>query len=461
MHSTEKFGNLITPSTHRKRVIEMTAHVLTKTTTRRSILKLAGVTGAAALLGGLQGCKKSETTGSAESSKMAAATAGGTGATEGPEITKLSFGMIALTDCSPIVIAAEKGFFKKYGIEATVAKQGNWKAVNEGIVGGSIQATHMLYGMPFASTMGLGGTSVPMVIPWVLNRNGQGITLKKDLIGKVQADPKALKPIIDAAKAAGKPMSFAMTFPYGTHNMWIRYWLGAGGINPDKDCDLKVVPPANMFTNMQAGAMDGFCVGEPWNAKSVAEKIGFTAINTQDMWKDHPEKVFGMRADFAEKNPKAVKACLKALHEASVWLDNMDNRPEQCQIISKTNYVNTPPENLLPRMLGKYDFGDGRTSVDPNYMIFSSRNCNYPQMKHGAWFMTQFRRWGIISGMPDYEGVCKKVLRPDLYEEAMKEIAYTHGGVDTKPETLFDGITFDPVKPEEYAKSFPIHSMKG
>ena len=139
----------------------------------------------------------------------------------------------------------------------------------------------------------------------------------------------------------------------------------------------------------------------------------------------------------------------------------MGNRPEQCQIISKTNYVNTPSENLLGRMQGKYDFGDGRTSVDPNYMIFSSRNCNYPQMKHATWFMAQFRRWGIISGTPDYEGVCKKVMRPDLYEEAMKEIAYTHGGIDIKAETLFDGITFDPTKPEEYAKSFPVHSLKG
>jgi nitrate/nitrite transport system substrate-binding protein len=428
--------------------------------TRRTVLKLAGLTGAAALLGGIQGCKKAEAT-SSDDSKMKAATAGGTGASDGPETTKISFGMIALTDCSPIVIAAEKGLFKKYGIDATVAKQGNWKAVNEGIVGGNIQATHMLIGMPIASTMGLGGNAVPMVIPWILNRNGQSISLQKNLNGKVQADAKALKPIVDAAKAGGKPMKFAMTFPYGTHNMWIRYWLGAGGINPDKDCDLKVIPPANMFTGMQSGDVDGFCVGEPWNAKTVAEKIGFTAINTQDIWKDHPEKVLGMRADFAEKNPKTVKAMLKALHEASVWLDNLDNRPEQCQIISKTNYVNTPPENILSRMQGKYDFGDGRTKQDPNYMIFSSRNCNYPQLKYATWFMAQFRRWGIISGTPDYDGVTKKVMRSDLYEEAMKEISYSHGGPDAKPETLFDNITFDPAKPEEYAKGFEVHSMKG
>jgi nitrate/nitrite transport system substrate-binding protein len=300
-----------------------------------------------------------------------------------------------------------------------------------------------------------------MVIPWILNRNGQSISLQKNLKGKVGADPKALKPIVDAARAAGKPMSFAMTFPTGTHAMWIRYWLAAGGINPDKDAGLKVIPPANMFTNMRSGEMDGFCVGEPWNAKTVAEGVGFTAINTQDIWKDHPEKVCAFKADFADKNPKTIKAVLKALNEASVWLDDLKNRPEQCEIISPTNYVNCTKEQILPRMLGEYDFGDERgTRKDANYMIFSQRNCNYPQYKYAVWFMTQYRRWGLIDSTPDYEGVAKQVMRPELYEEAMKEISYSHGGADDKPETLFDGVTFDPAKPEEYAKSFPVHSMK-
>jgi nitrate/nitrite transport system substrate-binding protein len=421
---------------------------------RRKMLKAAGLGGAAALFGGaFAGCER----------KKVAPGGVHTSSGSGPEVTDLRFGMIALTDCSPIVIAEKKGFFKKYGINAIVDKKANWAAIRDTLASDDIHGTHMLLGMPIASSMGLGsGTKLPLVIPWILNRNGQSISLKKDLKGRVQADPKALKPIVDAARAAGKPMSFAMTFPTGTHAMWIRYWLGAGGINPDKDAGLKVVPPPNMFTTMQSGEMDGFCVGEPWNAKTVTEGVGYTAINTQDIWKDHPEKVFAFKGAFAEKNPKTVKAVLKALHDASVWLDDLKNRPEQCDLIAPTNYVNCKRETILGRMVGEYEMGDDRGKVtDPNYMIFSQRNCNYPQVKYGKWFLSQFRRWGLIEGTPDYDGIAKQVMRPDIYEEAMKEIGYAHGGSDARPETLFDGVTFDPAKPEEYAKSFPVHSIKG
>jgi nitrate/nitrite transport system substrate-binding protein len=382
---------------------------------------------------------------------------------DGPEKSKLSLGIIALTDCSPIVIAKEKGFFQKYGLDVTVKKGASWRAIHDSLSNGDIQGTHMLIGMPIASTMGLldAGVKVPMVIPWLLNRNGQSISLKAALKGQVQDDPKALKPLVEAAKAAGKKMTFAMTFPPGTHAMWTRYWLAAGGINPDADVTLKVVPPANMVEQMESGNMDGFCVGEPWNARTVAKGIGYTGINTQDIWNDHPEKVCAFTADFAEKNPKTVKAVCKALHEASVWLDDLGNRPEQCEIVSKPNYINCEKDLILGRMLGKYDYGDGRTrTYDKHYMIFSSRNCNYPQPKYAAWWLTQLRRWGMVSGTPDYAGVAKQVMRTDLYEEAMKELNYTHGDRDDKPETLFDGKTFDPAKPDEYATSFAVHSMK-
>jgi nitrate/nitrite transport system substrate-binding protein len=343
-----------------------------------------------------------------------------------------------------------------------VVKGANWAAIRDSLSNGDIQATHMLTGMPLASTMGLlGSPKKPMVIPWMLNRNGQSITLKAELKGKVQADPKALKPLVDAAKAAGTSMTFAMTFPPGTHAMWTRYFLGAGGINPDTDVSLITIPPPQMVANMKVGKMDGYCVGEPWNARAIADGIGFTALNTQDIWKDHPEKVCAFTAEFAEKNPKTVKAVIKALHEASVWLDNLANRPEQAEIVSRPTYINCPADLILPRMQGKYDFGDGRTRDDPNYMIFSQRNCNYPQYKYAVWWLTQFRRWGMVEGKPDYEGVAKQVMRPDIYEEAMKELGYAHGGPDDKPETLFDGVTFDPKEPEKYATSFAVHSMKG
>jgi nitrate/nitrite transport system substrate-binding protein len=245
-----------------------------------------------------------------------AATAGEV--SDAPESPNLNFGMIALTDCSPIVIAHEKGFFKKYGINSTVTKGANWAAIRDNLSSGSIQATHMLIGMPLASTMGLQGSpKKPMVIPWLLNRNGQAITLKAEWRGKVAADPKALKPFVEQAKKLGEPLTFAQTFPPGTHAMWMRYFLAAGGIDPDKDVSLIVVPPAQMVANMKIGKMDGFCVGEPWNARSITDGIGFTSVSTQDIWKDHPEKVCAFTEEFAEKNPKTVKAVLKALHEAT------------------------------------------------------------------------------------------------------------------------------------------------
>src|SRR5687768_1497331 len=257
-------------------------------------------------------------------------------ASDAPETSSMKFGMIALTDCSPIVIAHEKGLFKKYGINSVVAKGANWAAIRDSLSSGDLQATHMLIGMPIASTMGLlGSPKKPMIIPWLLNRNGQSITLKADLKGKVKDDPKALKPFVDAAKAKGEPMTFAMTFPPGTHAMWMRYYLGAGGINPDKDVALITIPPAQMVANMKIGKMDGFCVGEPWNARAAQENIGFTSLNTQDIWKDHPEKVCAFLAEFADKYPNSVKAVLKALQEASTWLDKLENRTEQAQIVSK------------------------------------------------------------------------------------------------------------------------------
>ncbi|WP_437330716.1 CmpA/NrtA family ABC transporter substrate-binding protein [Sorangium sp. So ce381] len=379
-----------------------------------------------------------------------------------PEVSELRFGIIALTDCSPLVIAHEKGFFKKYGINATIVKGASWAAIRDSLTNGDLQATHMLFGMPLASTMGLlGSPKKPMVIPWLLNRNGQAITMKSDLRGKVAGDPKALKPFIEEAKEKGAPMTFAMTFPPGTHAMWTRYYLGAGGVHPDKDVALVTIPPAQMVANMKVGKMDGFCVGEPWGARAISDQIGYTAVTTQELWRDHPEKVCAFTAEFADKNPKTVKAVIKALHEASVWLDKLDNRPEQADIVSRPTYINCPPELILGRLQGHYDYGDGRKKEDKEYMIFSERGCNYPQPKYALWWLSQFRRWGMVEGKPDYEGVVKQVMRPDLYEEAMKELGVAHGGRSDAPETLFDGVTFDPKDPEKYATSFPVHALKG
>jgi nitrate/nitrite transport system substrate-binding protein len=383
-------------------------------------------------------------------------------ASDAPESPNVNFGIIALTDCSPIVIAHEKGFFKKYGINSTVTKGANWAAIRDNLSSGSIQATHMLIGMPLASTMGLQGSpKKPMVVPWLLNRNGQAITLKAEWKGKVGADPKALKPFVDQAKKLGEPLTFAMTFPPGTHAMWMRYYLGAGGIDPDRDISLITIPPPQMVANMRIGKMDGFCVGEPWNARAIVDGIGYTSVTTQDIWKDHPEKVCAFTEEFAERNPKTVKAILKALHEASLWLDDFSNRAEQCEIVSRPTYINCQKEVILGRLLGQLDYGDGRKTQDEFPMHFSRRNCNFPQPKYATWFLSQYRRWGMVTGTPDYEGVVKRVMRTDLYTEAMKEIGVTTPEIDLTPETLFDGVTFDPKNPEIYAAGFAVKNLKG
>lgn len=384
-------------------------------------------------------------------------------ASDAPETSEMKFGIIALTDCSSIVIAHEKGLFKKYGVNSVVSKGASWAAIRDALSNGDIQATHMLLGMPIASTMGLAGSpKKPMIVPWLVNRNGQAISLSNKYKGKITDDPKSLKPFVDEAKTAGVPLSFAMTFPPGTHAMWMRYYLGAGGINPDNDVALITVPPPQMVANMKVDKMDGFCVGEPWNARAIADEVGYTGITTQAIWKDHPEKVCAFTGEFADANPKTVKAVLKALNEASIWADDLNNRPELAKIVASPTYINCPEDIILSRLQGKYIMGDGRKFRDPNYMIFSERNCNYPQPKYAKWWLTQFRRWGFVEGAPDYEGVSKQVMRPDIYEEAMKEIGYSHGGLSDESETLFDGLTFDPKGDlEAYAKSFSVSNVKG
>ena len=414
------------------------------TSSRRRFLKAASTSAAGVLFSG-----------------MPKGWVGNAYANDAPETAAMRFGIIALTDCAPIVMAHELGYFKQFGIQSTISKEASWAVIRDKLSIGENHATHMLIGMPIASTMGLAGSPVkPMVIPWLLNRNGQAITLDNKLKAAGVKTPQALKPLVEKANAAGEPMTFAMTFPPGTHAMWIRYWLASGGINPDKDVNLVTIPPAQMVANMKVGKMDGFCVGEPWNNRAIDDGIGFTAITTQKMWKDHPEKVCAFTEEFALKNPKTVKAVLKALHLASVHLDDLNNRAKAAEVIARPAYINCPPSIILERLLGKYEYGDGRVEQDPNYMIFNQRSCNYPQPIYAQWWLTQLRRWGFTKGAPDYAGIPKKVMRPDLYMEAMKEMGVKVTVPNDTKITLFDSV-FDSKDPEKYARSFKIHSLNG
>ncbi len=412
--------------------------------TRRTVLQRTAQTGLGLLLAGLpQGW------------------VGPVYAADGPETPQVRIGIIALTDCASIVMAHELGLFKQYGIEATISKEASWAVIRDRLALGENQASHLLLGMAYASTMGLLGAPVkPLVIPMYLNRNGQAITLAKTLLTKGVTSPQTLKPHVDAAKKAGAPMIFAMTFPSGTHAMWMRYWLAAGGINPDKDVTLITIPPPQMVANMKVGKMEGFCVGEPWNARAIADGIGYTVTTTQQIWPDHPEKVLGMTEEFAEKNPKTVQALLRALLEAGQYIDKLENRPHVAEVVARPQYINTQKEVILGRLLGQYDYGDGRPpEQDRYYMTFFDRQTNFPWKSHGIWWLSQFRRWGMAKEGVDYAGLSNRVHRPDLCRMAAKDLGLDTPHTDMRQETLFDGITFDPMQPEAYARAFAIHNI--
>ncbi|HEY5864626.1 MAG TPA: CmpA/NrtA family ABC transporter substrate-binding protein [Candidatus Tectomicrobia bacterium] len=412
--------------------------------TRRAFLGRTGQTGLALLLAGLP-----------------RGWVGPVYASDAPETPAVRIGIIALTDCSSIVMAHELGLFKKYGIEATVSKEASWAVIRDRLNLGENQASHLLLGIAYSSTMGLLGSPVkPMIIPCYLNRNGQAITLKKEFLTKGVKTPETIKPHAEAAKQAGTPLTFAMTFPPGTHAMWMRYWLASGGIHPDKDITLITIPPAQMVANMKVGKMDGFCVGEPWNARAISDGIGFTAITTQQMWQDHPEKVLGFTEEFASKNPRTVKAVIRAVVEASQYIDKLENRSHVAEVVARPQYINTQKEVILGRMLGQYDYGDGRPSEqDKYYMTFFDRHTNFPWKSHGIWWLTQFRRWGMVKEGVDYTGLANRVHRPDIYREVAREMSLDVPQEDMRAETFFDGITFDPARPEEYARGFTVHNM--
>jgi nitrate/nitrite transport system substrate-binding protein len=378
-----------------------------------------------------------------------------------PEVSRLTFGILPLTDCAPIVVAHEKGFFEKHGIASSVMKFGSWTASRDGLLSGKAHAAHMLFGMPVAAAVGkLGTEHRPLVIPWILNRNGQAITVSvryRELLGSSARDLRALA---QERREKGRPMVFAMTLQPGTHAMWLRYWLAAGGINPDNDVALITIPPPMMVANMRAGRLDGFCAGEPWNARAIEEGLGFTAVLSEEIWPDHPEKVLALTEDFSEAHPNSVKAALKGLHEAGIWCDDEAHRDELAAILEQPQYLACPASTIKSRLGSSIECGNGRTASNLRRLTFSGPECNYPQPKFAVWWLSQFRRWAMLPSAPDYLGVAARVMRPDFYEAAMNELGVPHGRAEFTSETLFDGRVFDPAEPEKYAADFEITGLK-
>ena len=389
-------------------------------------------------------------------------------ATAEPEVKGAKIGFIALTDAAPLIIAAEKGLFAKHGMpDVEVLKQASWGATRDNLVlGGAsngIDGAHILTPMPYLMHTGKvtqNNVPVPMAILARLNLDSQGISVAREYAETgVQLDASKLKAAFEKKKAEGKEIKAAMTFPGGTHDLWIRYWLAAGGIDPDKDVSTIVVPPPQMVANMKVGNMDVFCVGEPWNEQLVNQGIGFTACTTGELWKGHPEKALGMRADWVEKNPNATKALLMAVMEAQQWCDEMANKEEMSAILGKRQWFNVPPKDVLGRLKGNINYGNGRVLENTGLqMKFWQDHTSYPFRSHDSWFIAENIRWGKFAPDTDVKALVAKVNREDIWREAAKDLGVADLPASTSrgKETFFDGKVFDPENPSAYLESLSI-----
>ncbi|AJC83049.1 nitrate ABC transporter substrate-binding protein NrtA (plasmid) [Rhizobium etli bv. phaseoli str. IE4803] len=431
-----------------------TTGISTTGITRRSMLK---TTAAAALIGAVK----------------TAFPSGAFAAGAGPEVKGVKLGFIALTDSAPLIIAKEKGFFDKHGLpETDVAKQASWGATRDNLVlGGAangIDGAHILSPLPYLMQTGKvtqNNKPVPMAILARLNLDSQGISVAKEYADTgVQLDASKLKAAFEKKKAEGKEIKAAMTFPGGTHDLWIRYWLAAGGIDPNKDVSTIVVPPPQMVANMKVGNMDVFCVGEPWNEQLVNQGIGFTAATTGELWKGHPEKALGLRAEWIEKNPNAAKALLMAVMEAQQWCESMDNKAEMAEILGKRQWFNVPTKDVLGRLKGDINYGNGREAKATDlYMKFWKDGASYPFKSHDTWFMTENVRWGNLPGTTDIKALVNQVNREDIWREAAKDLGIAAADIPASSsrgkETFFDGKVFDPENPSAYLDSLSIKAV--
>lgn len=369
----------------------------------------------------------------------------------------IKLGFIPLTDCSPIVMAKELGLFKKYGVEVVVTKETSWANVRDKILTGELDGAHCLYTMPFSVYTGVGGKAgSEMRIAMMLNVNGQAITLSNDFCGKVGfKQMNKVTPVVAAKLKAEKEVTFAMTFPGGTHDLWLRNWMSVAGLN-QKSVKIITIPPPQMVANMKVGNMDGYCVGEPWGGVAVKQGIGFTQIASQDIWKDHPEKALVVNKEFSETRREDLKKVMKAIMEACIWLDNPANRKKAAAIIGRAPYVNAPADVIEGRLMGDYNLGcnQGTEVYSNDYMLFyKGGTVNYPRKSYAIWAMAQFVRFGYLKEEPNYKAIADKLILQDLYEEVAKSMKIKIPTDDMKPFSLtMDKTVFNPANPSAYLK---------
>lgn len=418
-----------------------------------------------------------------------------------PEIADLTFGFIKLTDMAPLAVAYERGYFEDEGLYVYLEAQANWRVLLDGVISGQLDGAHMLAGQPLAAIIGY-GSEAHIVTPFSMDLNGNAITVSNEVWDMMKpALPKRedgrpehpikgdyLRPVVEAYHDRGENFRMGMVYPVSTHNYEIRYWLAAGGIHPgyyaprrgdtsgtiDAEVLLSVTPPPQMPSTMEAGTIQGYCVGEPWNQQAVFMEIGVPVVTNADIWRNNPEKVFGMTKAFTEDNPNTTIRIVKALLRAAKWLDENDNanRPEAVEILSRSEYVGADEAVIANSMTGIFEYEKGDRRDVPDFNVFFRYNATYPYYSDAVWFLTQMRRWGQIPEPKDdqwYKDVAESVYLPDIYQVAARElIAEGHMTADDFPDfetetgfkaptdAFIDGVTYDGTRPNDYLKQFDI-----
>ncbi|WDU63547.1 CmpA/NrtA family ABC transporter substrate-binding protein [Pseudomonas poae] len=378
---------------------------------------------------------------------------------DAPEKSSLDLGFMALSDCASLVVAATQGFAQPYGLTLNLKRQSSWANLRDKLVSGELDAAHSLYGLIYAVHLGIGGVApTDMAVLMGLNQNGQSINLSHGLQAQGVTTPEALDRHVHQSRTK---LTFAQTFPTGTHAMWLYYWLASQGIHPLQDVDSVVVPPPQMVAHLQAGRIDGFCVGEPWCASAVKQNQGFTLATTQAIWPNHPEKVLGCTQAFVDQYPNTARVLVMAILEASRFIEqNTENRRSTAQLLSGSDYLDAPLDCIEPRLLGAYEDGLGNQWQDPHALrFFAGGAVNLPYLCDGMWFMTQFRRWGLLREDPDYLGVARQVQQLALYRQAADALGITDNGQDMRSSQLIDGKIWDGSDPAGYARSFRLHAI--
>lgn len=411
-----------------------------------------------------------------------------------PEKPELRLGFIPLTDCCVLIAAKEMGYFEKYGLDVTLSKEASWANIRDKVCVGALDGAHMLAGMPVATTLGLGFSKKHLVTAFSMGLNGNAVTVSNhlyerllDIDGSIQAAPtrsaRALKHLIDKDKVAGKaPLTFAMVYPFSNHNYEIRYWMASAGIDPDQDVRLMVIPPQYMVENLRTSHIDGYCVGEPWNAQAVSENVGKTLITGYEIWNNSPEKVFGVTQEWTNKYPNTHIALIKALIETAQWIDKPENRSAIAEMISAPEYIGVAADVIKMSMTGTFQYNASASPVSlPDYNVFYRYLANFPWRSHAVWIISQMIRWGQLEDAINIKQVSEQVYRPDIYREAAKELGLSSPTMDFKsenshdtpwilkdsgnnfemgPDLFLDGMLFEPEQVMEYINAFPIKNLK-